>query len=321
MALAPIIVFAYNRPDLLRQTLNALMQNDLADESTMYIFCDGPKPNSTVEQLNSITEVRKVAHSKQWCKDVFIFESDRNKGLGTSIITGVTEVLEKHGKGIIVEDDLITSPMFLLYMNQCLDHYECRKSVFSISAVSRPHPDRFFPVDYPYDVYVSLTHRPWGWATWRDRWNQVDWQANAYQIIKNNPAMKEAFNRLGADYYDALSYQQEKNQNVWSIRFALAHFVNHAVSICPISSYINNIGWGEAATNTKASGSNWNIVSLNSNHSIRFVDVLYEDKRIINAWYSFSISKRRSLIGKLRNWYGRRFLNRDEFVLKGKVFY
>lgn len=320
MPLAPIIVFSYNRPELLNKTLNALMQNDLADQSTMYIFCDGPREDCSMEEMNKIVEVRKIAHSRQWCKNVIIIDSDYNKGLGVSIISGVTDVLSRHGKGIIVEDDLITSPAFLSYMNQCLDHYEYRKSVFSISAVSRPNPNRFFPVDYPYDVYVSLTHRPWGWATWKDRWEQVDWNADAYRIMKNNPAMRDAFNRLGYDYYDALSYQQENHQNVWSIRFALSHFVNHAVSICPIVSYVDNIGWGNDATNTKSSGGKWSGTILNKRQEINFLDILYEDSRIINSWYSFSISKRRSLFGRLKNWIGRKFLHRDEYSLKGRVF-
>ena len=148
----------------------------------MYIFCDGPKPNATAEQLAKVQAARKVAHELAIAptfKEVHIFEREENLGLGTSVITGVTEIINKHGRAIVLEDDLETSPYFLSYMNQCLEYYDARKSVFSISGLSRPHPERFYPKDYPYDVYVSLTHHPTGWGTSADRWNQVDWDADA----------------------------------------------------------------------------------------------------------------------------------------------
>ena len=131
--------------------------------------------------------------------------------------------------------------------------------------------------------------------------------------------MIEAFRRIEYTEWDALTKQRETKQNVWSVRFGLAHFVNHAVSICPIVSYINHIGWDAEATNATSS-SQWNFERLADNANIRFLDVLYEDSRIINSWYSFSINQPRSWWGKLRNWYGRKFLHRDEYALKGKVY-
>ena len=292
MELAPIIVFAYNRPEHLKKTLTWLSQNEHADESTLFIYCDGPREDASEEQRGRVEEARKVARMQQWCREVHIIESPINKGLGTSIISGVTEVINKFGRVIVVEDDLKTSPFFLSYMNKCLDYYKDRKSVFSISGLSRPHPQRFYPKDYPYDVYVSLSHHPQGWATWEDRWNQVDWNADAYKTVKNNPAICKAFNRMGADYFDALAYQQENNQNVWSIRFALSHFVNHAISICPIQSYIEIFGWGEDSTNCVGNGERWLQTELADKEPDEMLDILYEDDRIINKWYSFSVPKK-----------------------------
>lgn len=322
MTLAPIIIFAYNRADHLRKTLAWLGQNELADQSMLYIFCDGAKPNATEEQLAKVQAARMVAHEVAVVptfKEVHIIERDENMGLGTSVITGVTDIVNKYGKVIVLEDDLETSPYFLSYMNQCLEHYEARKSVFSISGLSRPHPERFYPKDYPYDVYVSLTHHPTGWGTWAYRWNQVDWEMKDFATVKNDPQMIQAFRRAEHCQYDELFWAIANKKNLWAARFAFAHFVNHAVSICPIVSYINHIGWDAESTN--ASGSNlWNFERLADNANIRFLDVLYEDSRIINSWYSFSIKKPRSLWGKLKNWYGRKFLHRDEYALKDKVY-
>ena len=323
MELAPVIVFAYNRPNHLRKTLTWLTQNELASETVLFVYCDGVKPNATPEQAAKVAATRKVAHELAIVpsfKAVHIVERDENLGLGTSIITGVTEVINQYGKVIVLEDDLQTSPLFLDYMNKCLEHYESRKSVFSVSSLSRPHPERFYPKDYPYDVYVSLTHHPTGWGTWADRWSQVDWNVNLLEEVMRQPEMIDAFRRIEYGDFDAIVNQQQTGKNVWSIRFAFAHFVNHAVSICPIVSYINHIGWDSEATNA-VSSSQWEFDRLAEKKEIRLLDVLYEDKRIINAWYSFSISKPRSKIGKLKNWFGRRFLGRDEYALKGRVYY
>ncbi|MBQ7698581.1 MAG: glycosyl transferase [Paludibacteraceae bacterium] len=335
MTLSPIIVFAYNRPEHLRKTLNWLGQNELAEQSTLYIFCDGPKNKDALSEtqlkrfgsydtyLAKIGEARSVAREVAIVptfKEVHVVEREENLGLGTSVITGVTEIINKYGRAIVLEDDLETSPYFLSYMNQCLGHYEARKSVFSISGLSRPHPERFYPKDYPYDVYVSLTHHPTGWATWADRWNQVDWKADAYEIMKEQPAMVEAFRRIEHTEWEALIKQRKTGQNVWSVRFGLAHFVNHAVSICPIVSYINHIGWDSEATNAVGGGSTWNFERLADNANIRFLDILYEDKRIINAWYSFTIPQRRKGWVRFLNWFGRTFLHKEEFALKGRVY-
>lgn len=323
MTLAPIIVFAYNRADHLSRTLDALSHNKLAADSMLYIFCDGPKPGYTAEQLAKVQAAREVVKNMAVTpafKEVHAIERTENYGLGKSIITGVTEIINRYGKAIVLEDDLETSPYFLSYMNQCLDHYDARKSVFSISGLSRPYPERFYPQDYPYDVYVSLTHHPTGWATWADRWNQVDWEAKAYDIMKYQPAMISAFRRIEYSEWEALSKQRNTGQNVWSVRFGLAHFVNHAVSICPIVSYINHIGWDSEATNAIGGGSTWNFERLADNADIRFIDILYEDARIINAWYSFTNPHRRTFLGRLKNWFGRKFLGRDEYALKGRVF-
>lgn len=323
MELAPVAVFCYNRPVHLRKTLTWLSQNELASQTTLFVFCDGAKPDATGEQIGRVIAARNVAHEVAIVpsfKEVHFIEREKNLGLGTSIITGVNEVIKEFGKVIVLEDDLETSPYFLNYMNKCLDHYENRKSVFSISSLSRPHPERFYPKDYPYDVYVSLTHHPTGWGTWADRWNQVDWNVRLLDEVRCHPEMIDAFRRIEYGDFDALVDQVQTGKNVWSIRFAFAHFVNHAISICPVVSYINHIGWDSEATNATSS-SQWNFDRLADKKEIKFLDVLYEDKRIINAWYSFSIPKSRSRIGKLKNWFGRRFLAKDEYALKGKVFY
>ena len=168
---APIVLFVYNRPWHTLQTLNALMKNELADQHVLYIYSDGPKIKAANDEVKKIEEVRKLIRTKQWCKEVYIVESETNRGLADSIINGVTEIVNKHGKIIVLEDDLITSAGFLNYMNIALNLYKNEKNVMHISGYMFPTekklPETFFL------VFTSC----WGWGTWDRAWQSFDLSA------------------------------------------------------------------------------------------------------------------------------------------------
>ena len=317
--LAPIVLFVYNRPMHTQNTLNSLMQNYLASESTLYIYADGAKENANNEAKSKILEVRNIIRSKKWCKEVFIVEAEKNKGLALSIKTGVTEVIEKHGKVIVIEDDLVTSPAFLTYMNKALDYYIQRKSVFSISAYNLPSKMMSIPEDYPYDVYVSVRNGSWGWGTWSDRWVQIDWNVDAYKTMMKHSEMQMAFNRGGDDMFEMLSNQQSAKLNIWSIQFTVAHFINHAISIVPIVSYVDNLGLDGSGENCTISNVLRNN-KLNTNTDIRFQEILYQDRRLINAFYSANCRKKRPMWQKIINRISRILGGKNVFVIKKKIF-
>lgn len=317
--LAPIVLFVYNRPIHTMKTLQALKNNILAAKSRLFIYCDGAKTDSSPEIVEAIKQVRIIVKQESWCGDVQIYESDKNKGLAESIKVGVSEIVGKYGRVIVLEDDLITSPAFLTYMNTALDYYADRKSVFSISAYTPPRSMVQIPENYPYDVYVCLRNDSWGWATWIDRWQQVDWQVSAYEAIKQQPEMKLAFNRGGDDIFSMLEMQQDKKLNIWSIQFTVAHFMNHAVCVLPTSSYVDNMGLDGSGENCSVSKSLRNNV-LNQNEQVRFLDVLYEDRRIINAYYSAFCNKKRPSWQKMINRISRIIGGKNVFVIKKKIY-
>jgi hypothetical protein len=318
-SLSPIILFTYNRPQHTMITLQALAKNELASESTLFIYCDGPKPDASSETQHAIQEVRKIVRQNPWCREVHIIENDYNKGLANSIKTGIGDVLQNFERIIVIEDDLITSPSFLNYMNEALDYYENRKTVFSISGYNLPPGKLPIPDDYPYDVYVSLRNSSWGWATWKDRWEQVDWELTAFEEISANKNMMAAFNRGGEDVFPMLSAQKSGALNIWSIQFTLAHFVNHSVSISPVVSYVDNIGLDSSGEHCNPDTSLKNY-TLNENPHPKFLDVLYEDKRIINSYYSAFYPSKRPVWKKTVNRISRMLGGKNLFLLKRKVY-
>lgn len=169
---APVIIFAFNRPNALKNTVQSLLQNEEAKKSDLYIFVDGPRTNKPGES-EKVHAVQMYANSIKGFKSVNCFFSIKNKGLGDSIIQGVTQIINKYGKAIVLEDDLVFASNFLAYMNQGLDKYKDEKQVFSICGYSNKVK---IPKGYKYDTYFCTRSSSWGWGTWADRWNSVDWE-------------------------------------------------------------------------------------------------------------------------------------------------
>lgn len=316
--LAPIVLFAYARPDHTLRTLEALATNTLASQSHLYIYVDGPKMNATDELKLRNAEVRKIVHSKQWCGEVDIIVQKANKGLARSIRDGVTDIVTKYGRVIVMEDDLVTSPAFLSYMNKALDFYESYPAVFSIGAYTYPPQRMAIPKDYDFDTYACLRNCSWGWATWRDRWEKTDWEAKHYQYMKSHPAVKDAFNRMGDDEFGMFYAQQERGLNIWSILFTMAHFEHHAVAILPCQSYVDNIGLDGSGENCGTQEA-LQQTALSTNEDPKFLDIIYEDKRIINAFYNVNCRQRLPLWKRAVNRLYRVLTGRPRF-LRGSIY-
>ena len=144
----PICLFTYNRLHETKQTVKALKENFLAMESDLFVFSDGPKNDAGRLKVEA---VRQFLTSVNGFKSVKVFESEQNKGLANSIISGVSQIIQKYGKVIVLEDDLITSTNFLNFMNQALDYYASKEKIFSISGFGHKVG---LPADYPYDVFL-----------------------------------------------------------------------------------------------------------------------------------------------------------------------
>lgn len=170
------------------------------------------------------------------------------------------------------------------------------------------------------DVFVCLRSYSTGWATWHDRWNLVDWSMSQLDTLLGNNAMIEALNRSGDDMTDLLIMQRDGKIDSWAVRFGFSHFVNHAVAILPCISYVDNIGFDGTGTHSgTVIGTFHNDISK-APKEIRFLDVIYEDSRITNAFYNAFTYKIRPLWQKAINFLYRKFKKTPPFVIKKKVY-
>lgn len=249
MSFAPIVIFVYNRADHFIRTYKALSECKEAKESDLFIFSDGAKNEKTAP---AVDEVRKAAHSIENngdFKSVNIIESPVNKGLANAVINGVTEIVDKYGKVIVVEDDCVATDSFLSYMNRCLDFYETNKKIGCISGYT---PDITLPEDYKNDMFVANRSCSCTWATWSDRWQGVDWELENTSDFYKNPSLIKKLNSNGSDRFMRLYRQTKGNGSSWSVRFG-AHLVkNGYFTLYPRYSYIQNIGCDESGVHSKS---------------------------------------------------------------------
>jgi hypothetical protein len=175
-------------------------------------------------------------------RKVTIIQRKKNFGLAKSIISGVSQIIEHHGKVIVLEDDLVSSPSFITYMNRMLENYVSCEQVFSISGYSLPHVLMPGVEKYPYDIYFCPRAGSWGWATWKDRWKKADWKVSDYKTFFCHPEMQKLFNISGSDKTKMLIRQMNGEIDSWAIRWDYSLFKNNAYCIYPVESYIDNIG-------------------------------------------------------------------------------
>lgn len=244
--LAPIALFVYNRPEHTNRILDTLSANRLAKESELFIFSDAAKTEHVQEKVKA---VRKLIHNEKW-KDCFlkvtIIEADENKGLSKSIITGATELINKFGRIIVIEDDLSLSPYFLDYMNGALEFYEKDSQIWSISGYSFPMKSL---KKYPHDIFYSYRGCSWGWATWKDRWCRMDWEVSCYDRFVEDEAWQKRFNRGGGDLTNMLRLQMEGKINSWAVRWCFEQSNLEMYTVYPRNSYLGNYGWDGSGTN------------------------------------------------------------------------
>lgn len=248
-SLAPVVVFAYNRPDHLHQTLTALADADLAGDSRMRVYADGPRSEAARE---GVAAVRAVLDDPVWRERFGTFEvvaSDENKGLARAIIGGVTEVVEQAGRVIVLEDDLIVSRDFLRFMNDALGFYEADQTVGSISGFC---PLKAPPPGYTADVMRVPRNCSTGWATWADRWREVDWTAADAPRLYRDRAFRKRFNAAGSDRVDRLRRQMQGTVSSWSIRFGLWQAASGRDTIFSSVNRLVNSGYDGSGVNTKA---------------------------------------------------------------------
>lgn len=240
MNIAPICLFVYNRLDYTKRMVESLQKNLLATESDLFIFSDGPKDDTGREKINLVREYLKTIIG---FKTIKIFERTENWGLARSIITGVTEIVNMYGKVIVMEDDLITSPYFLQYMNEALTLYENDNRVISVHGYVYP-TKKTLP-----ETFFLRGADCWGWATWKRGWDLFERDGRKLLAELESRKLIKQFNLDGAfNFSEMLKRQIAGLNDSWAIRWHASAFLKEKLTLYPGKSLIENIGQDKSGT-------------------------------------------------------------------------
>lgn len=245
--LAPVVVFAYNRPDHLKQTLDSLSLNELAGETEVFIYSDGAKKLSDEFAVN---EVRTLARQIFPFKNISIIERPSNFGLAKSIIEGVTEMVARHGKVIVLEDDMISSRYFLKYMNEALTKYESHDEIISVHGYVYPLKKK---MTQPFFLKGADC---WGWATWERGWKLFNPSSKDLYAQLNEKGLLKRFDfNVHGTYSEMLLDNISGKNNSWAIRWYASALLSGKLTLYPATSLIFNIGLDDSGTHCRADNS------------------------------------------------------------------
>ena len=246
MTCAPILLFVYNRPEHTRRCIESLTRNALAANSTLYIYADGAKDTT---QQSAVDEVRSYLRTISGFKTMNLIERKDNWGLARNIIDGVTTQVNRYGKVIVLEDDLVVAPYFLQFMNDALETYKDEPKVGHIQACDFTQ-DPSLP-----ETFLIKWTGSWGWATWERAWKHFNPDGKALLEELEQRKLTYTFDFNGKyGFTRMLRRQIEGKNNSWAIRWNASLFLKDILSLNVGRSLVQNEGFDGSGTNCGGGG-------------------------------------------------------------------
>lgn len=290
--LAPVCLFVYARPIHTRRVLRALARSELAEKAEVIIYSDGPRD----ERFEGpVREVRNMLRNIKGFRHIELVTRDRNLGLSASIIGGVTEVCQTHGRVIVLEDDVVVSRYFLRYMNDSLLRYADDRRISSIGGYMYPIANRL-----PDQFFLSMTDC-WGWATWQRAWNEFNQDGSVLLKEIESKGLVKRFNLDGAyDYRRMLQAQIAGKNDSWAVRWYANEFLKNRLTLFPGRSMTINIG-NDGSGRHKGNNRLYGVLTANERLVLR--DIPVEEcalaRRAINEYL---IERQRSVFWRFKEW-------------------
>lgn len=304
--LAPIVIFTYRRK--IDTLITNLLKNDLSLESELYIFSDGYK--SGIDKKD-VLEVRNSLKNINGFKKITIKEYEKNNGLARSVIEGVTSIIDRYEKVIVLEDDLVVADNFLDYMNEALEFYKDNQNIWSISGYT---PTLECLKDYKHDVFLSLRASSWGWATWKNRWEKNDWDIQNWDTFRNDKKAIKAFNKGGNDLFKMLETQMLGKIDSWAVRWCYNQFKYNTFTVYPKESKLINIGFDTKGTHNSSGEERW--ATTLSNKVVKLENVAVDIKVIECFAKKYNLHFKTKIGYLLKRFGGYKFMKKNLNALR-----
>ena len=297
VSLAPVAIFVFNRLDNTRQTIEALQRNHLAGQTDVYVFSDGGKDEAS---WRLVREVRSYLHSVSGFKSIQVIEREENYYLERNITEGIAEVLGRHDRIIVLEDDIVTSPWFLTYMNEALDKYAHEQRIWHIAGFTN------LLLPSLGDTYLCHHMTGWGWATWRDRWCEhfVHFKSREEALQGVSTDLQRRIEMNG--HFPCLK-SLDKRPIPWDICWEIAIYKAGALCLHPTQTLVRNVGLNTGTHFSQHKIFGWFEYDRPTlNRKIDLQDIPIEVTPSIEAHYEVAMHDhgiRYTPLGKVARWF------------------
>lgn len=235
--LAPICLSTYIRLEHLKKTIASLQENTLAQDSLLYIFSDAPRPGDE----ETVSEVRKYIHTIDGFREVNIVERETN-GRVKNGRGGISFLLEKYGRCVFMEEDMVTAPGFLAFMNEAMDLYEDDKRIISVNGYTPPIN---IPSSYRGDGVLLGRFFGWGAGFWKHKYDLIQEYLDVDEYRKNIRD-KKFFKKLtsnGHEIYVMLEKEIRGEVDALDVKIMYQQALNDWFVVSPRKSLVRNIGY------------------------------------------------------------------------------
>ena len=311
--LAPVVIFTYNRPYLLKKTIEHLSSNYLSSKTILYIFIDGPRNN---QDLNSINEIKNNLNKITGFKKVIKVFRKKNLGLKTNLEKSISEIFQLYDRAIFLEDDIITGKYFLNYMNQALDYYEKFNEICQVSGYS--YLENILKENYNESIYFIKGGDCLAWGTWKNRWKTYN--KSSYELIKkvNEQNLSNELDRDNSYPYTRMLKQNVVTNKSWAINWYTINFIQNKYTVYPTKSLALHIGADINATNYKNEKTRKDPLNVKLNLEKIEINLIkpFKDNIIESNYRAFLNHYNKSFIRRIKNKMKKLYMS----LLKHKKF-
>ncbi len=277
----PVAFFAYNRPDHTHRALEALSRCRRTADCDFFLFSDGPKSEAAAP---IVEETRVVLRTWARTLKAEVVERPQNLGLARSIHAGVTDLTQRYGRVVVVEDDLVVGRDFLHFMLEALDHYADQEAVMQVGGFPLSPPDRS-----DCEAFILPVTTTWGWGTWQRAWAHFSWQPEDLERAQQDPDWRKLFDINGAGSFSSMLEDRLAGKNdSWGILWWYAVSRRRGLVVYPAVNQVWNGGFDGSGIQSGASDflRQKNADSLNSTRmpdQLRFPATLMVDPQHMRA--------------------------------------
>ena len=273
----PILIIAWKRPKQTKELIKKIKQ---INPTNLYVACDGPKNESTLDD-NKVKKTKELLlKSFEEVRQKKFLYSDINQGCKLGVSNAIEWFFEHETEGIILEDDCIPNLEFFSFCQEMLETYRNDERIWSITGHNQQNNIQRGSGTY----YFSKYPRSWGWATWKRCWVKYDRDITDWPNIKSKGILKNKLkNQREINFWEKIldSIYYYNLPNTWDYQWTLSSFLNSGLTIVPNKNLIKNIGFDEDSTHTFMSDSNTFIeIDLEKNNDI--FPTIHPDYFVIN---------------------------------------